>query len=58
MHYTPKVDDYVTWNKNGIDHKGWVYFADESILLLRLLSNQNPIVNIQRLKDTNIFIHF
>ena len=32
MPYTPEVDDYVRWEKNGIVTEGWVYFkCDESI---------------------------
>ena len=23
------ISCYVIWNKNGIDHKGWVYFVDD-----------------------------
>ena len=32
MPYTPEVDDYVRWEKNGIVTEGWVYFkCDETI---------------------------
>ena len=58
MSYKPQVDDYVIWNRGDLVHKGWVYFADENILQLKQVSNLNLIVNIQRMKNTNIFTHY
>lgn len=34
MSYKPQVDDYVIWNKNGLTHKGWVYFCDEMYITI------------------------
>ena len=42
MHYTPKVDDYVIWNKSGIDHKGWVYFADDIYITIETAVKPKP----------------
>ena len=42
MHYTPKVDDYVIWNKNDIVHKGWVYFVDESYITIETAVKPKP----------------
>ena len=30
--YTPKVDDYVKWNRStGQVDEGWIYFVDDDI---------------------------
>ena len=34
MSYKPQVDDYVIWNKNGLTHKGWVYFYDDMYITI------------------------
>ena len=34
MSYKPQVDDYVIWNRDGLVHKGWVYFADENYITI------------------------
>ena len=34
MSYKPQVDDYVIWNRNGLVHKGWVYFYDEKYITI------------------------
>jgi len=42
MSYKPQVDDYVVWNKNGIDHKGWVYFVDDMYITIELGVKPKP----------------
>ena len=42
MSYKPQVDDYVIWNKNNIDHKGWVYFVDEEYFTIEVGVKQKP----------------
>ena len=29
MTYTPKVNDYVIWERHGLKDEGWVYFVSE-----------------------------
>ena len=62
MHYTPKVDDYVIWNHNGLVHKGWVYFVDEMYITIE--TGIRPKPNCQYTKNekhkyihTQSFIH-
>ena len=29
MTYTPKVNDYVIWERHGLRDEGWVYFVSQ-----------------------------
>ena len=56
MHYTPKVDDYVIWNKNGLVHKGWVYFVDD--LYITIETGVKPKPNCEYTKnERHKYIH-
>jgi len=34
MSYSPKVNDYVIWNKNKVE--GWIYFADSEYITIEI----------------------
>ena len=36
MSYTPKVDDYVKWNKQDSIHEGWVYFKCDDYITIEV----------------------
>ena len=49
MSYKPQVDDYVIWNRDGLVHKGWVYFADENYITIE--TGIKPKPNCQYTKN-------
>ena len=56
MNYNPQVDDYVIWNKNGLVHKGWVYFVDD--LYITIETGVKPKPNCEYTKnERHKYIH-
>ena len=57
MPYTPQVDDYVRWEKNGIVTQGWVYFkCDESISIEVGVKDKPPCEYTKNEKHKKIHI--
>lgn len=56
MTYKPQIDDYVIWIKNGIEHKGWVYFVDD--LYITIETGIKPKPNCEYTKnEKHKYIH-
>ena len=36
MSYTPKLNDYVKWNKGKFSVEGWIYFMDSDYLTIEI----------------------
>ena len=34
--YTPKINDYVRWEKGKFSIEGWVYFVDQSYITIEI----------------------
>jgi hypothetical protein len=46
--YTPKVNDYVLWDKGKFSVEGWVYFKDSSYITIEIgvkCKDEEDIVN-------------
>lgn len=47
MTYTPKVNDYVIWNKGNNIITGWVYFADKEYITIEVLTREKDCENYE-----------
>ena len=48
--YSPRVDDYVRWEHNGLVDEGWVYFVGEEYLTIEVSVKDKPdeLVNMHK----------
>ena len=57
--YTPKINDYVRWEKGKFSVEGWVYFVDQSYITLETgvkCKDDEDIVNCPIHKKTHTLV--
>lgn len=58
-HYTPKINDYVRWEKGEFSVEGWVYFVDPSYTTIEIgvkCKDDEDIINCPIHKKTHTLV--